>query len=349
MLTTSLNKNQQILLSAVDAQREFSDIPGIVYRKDGQIIENLPREFIEDLDTLCFPHEHANEVLKDYDQYPLPAFQYIFAARGCPYNCFFCGSRKIWSRKVRFRSIESVIGEIKSLQEKGLKSVSFADDTFGVTKQRINDLCDAIAKHCPKLRWSCEMPVKLVDEQTISVMKSAGCYAIRIGVESGNNEILRQINKNITIEEAFAACKLINRHDIELMTFFILGFPHDTEETLNDTIRAMKKIKSNKVILSIYTPYPGTEAFEFCREKGLVDDDYDVSLYNHQSPANCFCGNIDPEKFRTLVRKAAKMVDRKKVLYRAKSIFSPKKTLWKVRQLGIRKSLKKGLSIFRSK
>lgn len=339
------------LLDAIENEREFDSIEGIVYRKDERVVENPPRKFIDDLDSLCFPHESAPEVLKDYEQYPLTAFRNIFAIRGCPYNCTFCGSHKIWSRKVRFRSPENVIREIKGLQKKGLTSVHFDDDTFGINKRYINQLCNALALDCPGLKWSCELHIKLVDEETISLMKAAGCYNIQIGIESGNNEILKQVRKNITIEEALSACEIIKKHGIGLGAFFMVGFPQETEDTLNDTIVAMRKSKCDFLDYSIFTPYRGTEAFEFCKENGLIDDDFDVSLYNHQSPANCFSINITPERFRKLASKIEKMVDRKNYPNRINRIINlfSLNTFWRIKELGIGESLKKGVRIFLGK
>ena len=334
------------LLNAIGGSKELHGIQGIVYRKDGQIIENPPGEFIKDLDSLCFPHEYAQEVLKDYNQYPLSAFKSIFATRGCPHNCFFCGSRKIWSRKVRFRSPENIVREINGLQKMGLRLIHFDDDTFGINKKYINNLCNALIKYCPGIKWSCELHVKLVDEQTISLMKAAGCYSIQIGIESGNNEILKEMRKNITIEEAFSAAGIIKKYGIYLQTFFMVGFPRETEDTLNDTVTAMKKIKSDGLFYSIFTPYPGTEAFDFCKEHGLISDDYDISLYNHQSPANCFCINISLKRFRTLVTKIEKMVDRKNSLFRIKRLFSLFTNIRKIQEYGIGKSFQKAMRIF---
>jgi radical SAM superfamily enzyme YgiQ (UPF0313 family) len=230
----------------------------------------------------------------------------------------------------------------------GLRLINFADDTFGINKKYINDLCNALVVHCPGLKWSCEIHVKLIDEQTISLMKAAGCYLIHIGIESGNNEILKEIRKNITIEEALSACEIIRKHGIKLRAFFIVGFPQETEDTLNDTVAAMKKTKCDALTYSIFTPYPGTEAFEFCKENGLIGDDYDISLYNHQSPANCFCINITPERFRVLASEIEKMVDRINSLNRIKQVFSLN-TFKKIQKLGIGKSLKEGIRIFLGK
>jgi radical SAM superfamily enzyme YgiQ (UPF0313 family) len=332
------------ILDAIEGRKNFNTIHGIIYRADGHIIENPLRKYVEDLDSLCFPHEYAQEVLKDYQKYPVTAFRNIFAIRGCPYNCLFCGSRKIWSRKVRFRSPQNVVKEIKGLQNMGLKFVHFADDTFGVNKRYISDLCSALIENCPTLRWGCELHVNLVDEQTISLMKKAGCYSISIGIESGSNDILKEMRKNITIEQAISACKIIRKHGIELHAFFMVGFPQETEDSLSDSVVAMKKIKSDELMYSIFTPYPGTEAFEFCKEKGLIRPEYDVSLHNHQSPANCFCTNISPERFRVLVSKIEKMVDRKNWLSKLRRI-SSLTTFMRMQELGLTKGLQKGMRV----
>lgn len=335
------------LLNAIEGKKSLDAVPGIIYRKDGKNIENSNRELMPDLDSLPFPHQYAQESLKDYDKYPKEFFAYIFATRGCPYNCFFCGSRKIWGQKVRFRSPENVVKEIMSLQKMGLKYVHFDDDTFGVNRQYVNNLCQAIMHHCPEIHWSCEMHASLVDEETISLMKKAGCCRIQLGIESGNDEILKKIKKGITVEQALKACKIIKKYDITLHTFFMFGFPWDSERTMRDTLKVMKKVKSDYLIYNVFTPYPGTEAFEVCRQKGLIKDECDWSLYYHQSPINHFCPVMSDKKFRKFLSKIARKVDR--INYRRPNIFqrliillSPNK-LQKIYKLGLKESLKKAV------
>ena len=337
------------LLQAIDGKKSLSDVNGICYKKHDRIIENSKRDFIKNLDSLCFPHENAAEVLKDFDKYPPSSFNYIFATRGCPYNCFFCGSRKIWSRRVRYRSCGSIIREIKSLKKRGLKSIHFADDTFGVTRERIKEISDAIRMQFPSIKWSCELPVKLIDGETIGNMKASGCHAVQIGIESGNNKILRKIRKNITIEEALHACEVVRRHGISLEVFFIVGFPYDTVDTLIDTINVMKSIRCDTLTYSIFTPYLGTESFQVCKQNGLVDDNFDVGLYNHQSPANCFSFHITPDDFRILANKVEKMVDRKNLKNRIRGIFCLKKKLQRMQDLGIRDSVRAGVRVLFNK
>lgn len=332
------------LLNAIGSGANFYSIKGLIYRNNDLIIENPLREFIKDLNSLPFPYIFAKEVLKDFDKYPKAAFGYIFAARGCPYNCFFCGSRNIWSRQVRFRSPENVAEEIKMLQREGIRLFYFVDDNFGVNKQYINDLCQALIKHCPGIKWSCELHVNLVEDEVISLMKKAGCFLIQIGIESGNNEILKMMRKNITIEEAYTAARTIKKYGIQLQAFFIIGFPQETEATLHDTIKAMQKINCDVLTYSIFTPYPGTEAFEFCKKNGSIGENDDASLYNHQSPVNNFCIYIPKGRFRMLASKIERMVDRKNKINRIKRIFSLT-TLDIIKETGITKSIKKGLKI----
>ena len=160
--------------------------------------------------------------------------------------------------------------------------------------------------------------------------------------------MLKIIRKNFTIQQCYSACETIRKQGIQVTAFFMLGFPEETESTLKDTVTAMKKLNCNRICYSMFTPYPGTEAFEFCKENGLISDNYDVSLYNHQSPANCFCLNITPERFRVLASKVEKMVDRKNSLEGIRQLFRSA-NLRKIKTLGVRKSLQKGIRKLRGR
>lgn len=334
------------LLNAERNGHNFANIAGIAYRSGPTTSETPARQYIEDLDSLPFPHEGTNAILEDYNRYPLTAFSYVFGTRGCPNNCFFCGSREIWGRKVRFRSVGNIVKEIAALQVRGLRSVHFADDTFGVNRKFIIQLCNEMMLHCPGLKWGCEIHVRLVDDEIIALMKKAGCFQIQVGIESGNNEMLRLIRKNITIEDAFAACRLIKKHGIELEAFFMLGFPQETEASLADTVRAIEDLRCDHVVYSVFTPYPGTEAFDFCNLHGLIPEPFDVSLYNHQSPANSFCLNIPHDRFVALARKAVDLTVRKNRALRIRKILSGN-LLWKIRESGLRRSVRKVADLVR--
>lgn len=335
------------LLQAIGRQASLDGIRGIVFRKNGTLIENPPRPAIRDLDSLCFPHAAAREVLTDFAAYPSDAFSSIFSTRGCPFDCFFCGSRNIWSRQVRHRSVDNVLREIKALRSLGIREIHFEDDTFGVSRERIRSLCSALAKDCAGLRWSCEMHVNLVDDAIIQQMRTSGCFMIRLGIESGNNQILKAMRKGFTIEKALAAARSIKNHGITLFSFFVIGFPQETEETIRDTMRAIEQADSDSVIYSIFTPYPGTEAFEYCKLKGMIDETFDVSLYNHQSPANHFSLSLSRERFRELAGQVERTIHRRNFRNRIKRVFSGR-SLWRLRELGLRQSVRRFVAFLRS-
>jgi radical SAM superfamily enzyme YgiQ (UPF0313 family) len=299
------------ILRAIESEQDISHIKGIIYKKEGRIIKTSPRPLTANPDLFGFPYDIVEDVLIDYSQYSKNAFRFIFTARGCPYNCFFCGSRNLWTRKVRFRTIENVIREIENLHKMGVTNLQFEDDTFGIDKKYTTKLCDTLEEKFPGLEWCCKIHADQVDRDILYRMKKAGCNLIKLGIESGSNEMLKMIRKGITIEQAFKASRMIKSLGIQLQTFFMVGFPFETEETLAATAEAMMSIDSDYVIYSIFTPYPGTEAYDYCKQHRLIGEDFDVSMYNHQSPANCFCRYIEPGRFRELVSKIEKNVDRK--------------------------------------
>ena len=336
------------LLRTVATNGPRDTVLGIAYRQGDRIVENPPRPFVKDLDTLPIPHEFASEVLHDYAEYPLTAFKSIMAIRGCPFECLFCGSRFVWSRRPRFRSPENVVEEIQGLREKGLVAIDFEDDTFGVNRKHIRALCSALIEHCPGLKWTCELHARLIDDETVGLLKAAGCYRVRMGVESGSNQILNEIGKRLTVELATAAVETIKKHGLESRAFFLIGFPQETEETLRATFAAMERIPCDEIIYSVFTPYPGSDGFRFCQQRGLIPAHFDVSLYNHMSPANCFCAHIAPDRFRVLALEGAKIADRRNRIGRLKRMASAK-TLWRIREFGAVGALKKVSQVLRGK
>ena len=295
------------LLDALATGRPLSGVPGMVFREGAEIASTGRRAPLADLDALPFPHAAAPQVLVDHDRYPREAFGFVFATRGCPFDCQYCGSRYIWSRRPRLRSPGNVAAELADLAALGLKHVHFEDDTFGVSKPHLLALCEAVRSS--GLTWSCELSVRLVDDEVMAAMRAAGCVAVLLGIESGNDAILAHIRKGISVEQSRRAAATVKRHGVRLLTFFMAGFALETEETLRDTFELMRSIGSDQIIYSVFTPYPGTEAFEECRRLGLVDEGFDVSLYNHQSPSNCFCKNIPRERFRELAGEMEAFVD----------------------------------------
>lgn len=332
------------ILQNLQSGRSLKDVRGIIYRENGELRENPPQDYIADLDSLSFPIEAAPEALINYEEYPPQAFGEIFSTRGCPFNCFFCGSRHIWSHRVRFRSPTNIAAEIQQLMARGVSTVHFCDDTFGTNAKFIKEICQALTNDCPGLKWSCTFHVKLVNKELIRLMKAAGCDVIYLGVESGNDEILKKIRKNCTIKDAFAAVKIIKREGVFVGAYFMIGFPFETEEMIRDTIRAIKRIDCDSIVYSIFTPYPGTEAYEYCLQHGLIPENFDFSLFNHQSPLNWFSQYISQAKFQELARKTEHLVDRKNFFAKIRRVVSLD-GVQRLRIMGFREAFAQGMKL----
>ena len=307
------------LLQALEKDTELNSVNGIVFRDNGKIINTKPRSYVENLDLLDFPLTNAPKVFKDFNKYPKEAFGYIFASRGCPYACTFCESKSMWTRKVRYRSPENVVAELKQMSEFGINKVNFDDDTFGISKKNIKTINNLMHDELPNMTYTCETLVQLAkDEDVVKDMKHGGCTATFVGIESGNNEILKKIKKTQTTDECIQAMRNLQKHDIESHAFIMVGFPSETEETFKETMDFIPKLKPDSIIFSIFTPYPGSDIYNECKDKGIIEGEFDLAMYNHQSPLNCFTEHIPKERFYELRKKAVKYVDkynrRKKII-----------------------------------
>ena len=331
------------LLLALEKNTELNLVDGIVFRNNGKIVSTKPRAYVQDLDTLDFPLINAPKVLKDFDKYPKEAFGYIFGSRGCPYACTFCESKSMWTRIVRYRSPENIVAELKLMHEFGINQVNFDDDTFGVSKKNIKALNDLMHDELPNMTYTCETVVQLAkDENVVKDMKHGGCTGTYVGIESGNNEMLKKIKKTQTTDDCFQAMQNLKKHGIDSHAFIMVGFPDETEETFKQTMDFIPKLKPDNVIFSVFTPYPGSDLFYKCQEDGIIDGDFDLSIYNHQSPLNCFTKNISKERFYELRKEADKFVER----YNTKAKF--KRGIKALKNIGIKATFRKVYSHFYS-
>ncbi|MBI4798309.1 MAG: radical SAM protein [Desulfarculus sp.] len=296
------------LLQALEQGRDPAEVPGLVLRRGGQPLATAPRAPLSDLDSLPWPGPVAAEVLWDYRRYPASAFRGLLASRGCPRNCFYCGSRRIWGR-VRRRQPLAVAAEARWLLAQGLTRLHFEDDTFGVDAAYLHELCQGLAQGCPGLAFTCETHVSLITPQALDALQEAGCRGIQLGIESGSDRMLKTMRKGFGIQQALQACRLIRERGLRLECFFMVGLPQEDQASLDQTLRVIQDLDCDKVIYSIFTPYPGTEAFAHCQQQGLIGPDHNPSLHNHQSPANCFCQHIEPARFRELAAQVEEAVE----------------------------------------
>lgn len=271
--------------------KDVSEIAGLSYKDKGKIVHNSSRPFIKDLDSLPFPSRDLflnNTSNIDYGN--------IITGRGCPYSCIYCASKKIWDRKVRFRSPDNVIRELIYLKEKfNSPLLYFVDDTFTLKKDRAKEICKGIIERNLDLKWKCDTRVDCIDYELVDLMKQAGCIRIKIGVETGSERIMKKIKKGLTKDKIRKGVEIIKEVGLPLTAYLMAGFPGETNDDIRQTIQFGKEIDADYYSLSIVAPYLGTEIYdEFINSGNKIDKEHWEYFY-HQSNYMILNNNIDPE------------------------------------------------------
>lgn len=263
-------------------------IEGIAYRDESEkLVVNPEREYISNLDILPFP---AYDLIKDINIYSPPPCNYkalpvvnVITSRGCPSQCTFC-DRNIFGQKYRERSPENIVGEIKYMNEKfNVQEIAFVDDTFLINKKRIYKLFELLDKEKISFPWTCMSRINDVDYEFLKFLKSRGCWHISFGIESGDEEILKLIKKNISLEKASQVIDWCNKLKIKTKGFFIVGHPGETLGTINKTIKIACKMKLDDIVVTINTPIPGSLQYAEVDKYGTLDK-ADWSQFNYWRP-----------------------------------------------------------------
>jgi radical SAM superfamily enzyme YgiQ (UPF0313 family) len=296
------------LLRALGRGKDPAEVAGLAVRRNGRGRATAPRAPLAELDSLPFPHLAAGQTLMDFQRYPSSAFRGMMASRGCPRRCSYCGSGAVWD-KVRRRTPENVASEARCLMGLGVGQVRFEDDTFGVNQGYLAQLCQTLGQQAPGLAFTCETHVGLISPASLAQLKQAGCQGVQLGIESGHDDILQAMGKGFSARRAWEACGMVRAAGLRLEVFFMVGHPRETEASLKATLRMIQDLPCDKIIYSIFTPYPGTADFGYCQRNGLIPPDFDPSLHNHQSPANHFCPEITAARFRELAGEVEQVVE----------------------------------------
>jgi radical SAM superfamily enzyme YgiQ (UPF0313 family) len=260
----------------------FTEVPGIAYRHNGKIVKNPPR-FIEDLDSIPIPARHLIPLSK-YDRRiefldvePVDTMNVI---RGCPFNCKFCETKKLWGSKPRTFSPNRVVEEIEHLTANyNSKGIYFVGDNFTINKKWTETLCNLIKEHKLDIEWVCDTRVDLISRDLLKIMKSAGCRTIWFGVESGSPRVLEKLNKGITLQQAIHAFKLCREVGIKVACSFMLGTPGETLEDMYATLRFAMKLNPDWCQFNIFIACPGSILYDEVLEGGLYDRRDDFLLY----------------------------------------------------------------------
>jgi anaerobic magnesium-protoporphyrin IX monomethyl ester cyclase len=266
---------------------ELGTIAGIVYRprnagqEKGTAVYTPEREFIQELDRLPFP---ARALLpnESYINYAKKKYGYsittVMSTRGCPFSCEFC-SNVVYGSSYRERSPENVVDEICDALALGYERISFADDVFTLKKDRLLKVCQEIRRRDLHFKWECLGRVDALDFPTALEMKAAGCTRIYFGIESGDDEILKLMNKKITTDQARRAVDAAHQAGLQVGAFFILGYPGDTDDTALKTLHFATSLPLDYLGLSMPYPLPGTMLFKRIRNRITRDWHPDESLF----------------------------------------------------------------------
>ncbi|OPX57893.1 MAG: coproporphyrinogen III oxidase [Methanobacterium sp. PtaB.Bin024] len=252
--------------------RYLEKVRGIAYKdlKEGNVKFTEPRPLINDLDFLPLPARH----LVPFDSYGVSREQSggMITSRGCVYSCGYCSSSLIMGKKFRSRSPENVVDEIEELLYKyKLRDIAFMDDTFMLNKRRASQIAQEIEERNLDVSFVASSRVDMVDANLLMKLKKAGMSTLYYGVESGSQRILDLMKKGITLQQAETAVKSAKNVGLEVLTSFILGYPGETKEDLDQTIDFSIKLNPDYSQYSILTPFPGTPIYHELHKKGLID------------------------------------------------------------------------------
>ena len=264
------------LLDAIHDRSRWPQIQGIAYRENGSLVQTDPRPAIEDLDSLPFPARHLlkNElyVPQPNDEHGLPKFAMI-SARGCPYQCIFC-DKSAMGKRYRAMSPERLMEEVEMvLRDYGAKDIAFVDSTFTVVPERVERICELILERGLKFSWTCTARANMVTKPLLQLMAKAGCWRIRLGVESGNDDVLKFIKKGVTKEQVRNAATWAADAGMQPKAFFMVGHLVDTPETIEETIEFACSLPVKDVTVQINTPMVGTEQHGIYEPYGRLASD----------------------------------------------------------------------------
>lgn len=244
-----------------EGQPLYEGIKGLAWRRGEEIVINLPRPFIPDLNDLPMPmHE-----LLPLESYRMPMikgpFTFIVTSRGCPAGCTYCIKHVSYQFGVRLRSPEKLVEEMKLLKNLGINNIHMYADLFTVSRDQVMELCQRMVDEELNIRWTCNSRVDFVDEEMLAMMARAGNWLISWGIESGNEQILKHAHKGAYPDKAERSLKWAHQAGIKNWGYFIIGLPGETEETIRQTIDFAKSLPLDIALFHVAAPYPGTPFF----------------------------------------------------------------------------------------
>jgi anaerobic magnesium-protoporphyrin IX monomethyl ester cyclase len=261
------------ILGSLENGTSLSKVEGIAYKEEKEkITVTSARPLRRCLDSLPFPardlYEHG--AYKDYFcRYHGYTTTSMITSRGCPFDCDFC-SRPVFGRSYRGRSPSNIVDEMETVLDYGYDRIWFADDIFPIDKESGLSVCNEIISRRLDASWECLCRADVMNREIALKMKKAGCFRVFFGLESGNDRILKAMNKRLTVEQARRAVKTVKSVEIKAGAFFILGYPGETDDTMLDTLRFATSLPLDYFSFTVPYPLLGTGLYAKLKDKMTV-------------------------------------------------------------------------------
>jgi radical SAM superfamily enzyme YgiQ (UPF0313 family) len=261
-------------------------IPGLVYREGDRIVVNERPPLISNLDTLPppafdlfvgFPKSYRPPVLHS----PRGRGATLVTSRGCPFSCIFC-DRSLFGEKYRTHSVDYIIEMISRLKrDYNIKHIIFYDDNFTARKKHLRNLLEKIMGLPFPITWNCDARADQVDTELLADMKRAGAWMINYGVETANEELLKFLNKSLSLDRVVEAVHLTKEAGIRVKGLFMIGIPGETEKTIANTKAFLSRLPFDFINISKFTPYPGCEIYRNIQKYGEFEEEWSrMSAFN---------------------------------------------------------------------
>jgi radical SAM superfamily enzyme YgiQ (UPF0313 family) len=232
VLRGEAEESLKLLLEELFGRRRFEVVPGLTFRSVWGIKRNVDAPLILDLDALLPPAYHLTGELRGRDR------AYLELGRGCPFSCTFCSTNDFFRRKFRLHSPERMVKDMRAIEsEYGIRDFDMVHDMFTVDRKRVQAFCHALLDSGDKYTWSCSARTDCVDEELIELMAASGCKGMFFGVETGSERMQRIIDKHLDTRRAHAIIDIAERAGIRSTVSLITGFPEETKDDLQQTIR----------------------------------------------------------------------------------------------------------------
>jgi len=270
------------LARVLDAGEELERVPGISFRRDGQLVET-PTPLPLDVTTLPMPAFHLLPMERYYWPELGGPFATVLTSRGCPFQCTFCSEWPFWRGGWRPHDPDQVVEQLDVLVNRyGRRNIWFGDDCFNVDRDHVAAICEGILRREIDVDWyyqgRADLLVKYKD--LLPLTRRAGNRMVQIGIEASSDEQREELNKQLRTETVEEAVRLLRQHDIVCQGMMIVGLPSDSPRTFEQKVRLIKRLDVAFPVLTMYTPFPGTPAFDEAVAQGWLELPADYARYD---------------------------------------------------------------------